>query len=71
MGRADTAQSYLVRLWRDHSGAPWRALVTEVAQPEGRRQFASLDDLFAFLLARTEERAPRVPAREPAGDTES
>jgi hypothetical protein len=58
--RDDTVQSYLVRLWRDHTGTSWRALVTEVAQPEDRRQFASLDDLFAFLLARTEEHVPRV-----------
>lgn len=71
MEREGTAQSYLVRLWCDRAGAPWRAMVTEVADPTGRRQFAGLDDLFAFLLARTEGQALPASGAEPGAEPDA
>ena len=47
-------QSYLLRLWRDHAGAPWRATVMSVARPSEQRHFASVDALLAFLVAQTD-----------------
>jgi hypothetical protein len=47
-------QSYLLRLWRDHGGAPWRATLVAVARPDEQRHFVSLDALLAFLLAQTD-----------------
>jgi hypothetical protein len=45
-----TAQSYLLRLWREHATAPVRATLIAVAQPEAPPQhFASLAALYAFL----------------------
>jgi hypothetical protein len=54
-------QAYLLRLWRDHAGAPLRATVIAVAQ----QHFASLDALFAFLRAQTDPGA--VSAEGQAG----
>jgi hypothetical protein len=47
-------QAYLLRLWRDHAGAPLRATLIAVAQPNAPQHFASLDALFAFLRAQTD-----------------
>jgi hypothetical protein len=44
-------QSYLLRLWRDHPGAPWRATLIAVARPDEHRHFATLGALLAFLSA--------------------
>ena len=41
--------SYLLRLWRDHAGAPMRATLIAVECPDKPRHFASMDELFAFL----------------------
>ena len=45
--------SYLLRLWREHTRAPWRATVVAVARPGAHQHFATLDALFAFLTAQT------------------
>ena len=50
-----------MRLWRDHTRAPWRALVIDVARPGEHQHFATLDALFAFLTTQT---GPAPPAHE-------
>jgi hypothetical protein len=55
-----THASYLLRIWRDHTRSPWRAMVVDVARPGEHLHFATLDALFAFLTARTDS-APPVP----------
>jgi hypothetical protein len=42
--------SYLLRLWRDRAQDPWRASLQSTAT-EQLLQFASLEALFAFLIA--------------------
>jgi hypothetical protein len=42
-------QSYLLRLWREHEGAPLRATLITVGQPDAHQHFADLEALFAFL----------------------
>ena len=60
-----THHSYLLRLWRDHVGAPWRATLIAVARPDEQRHFVTLDALLAFLIAQTD---PVPPLQyEPAG----
>ena len=44
-----THHSYLLRLWRERSDAPWRVTLIAVAQPDERRQFDTLEDCFAYL----------------------
>jgi hypothetical protein len=44
-----THHSYMLRLWRERSEAPWRVTLLAVAQPEERRQFDTLEDCFAYL----------------------
>jgi len=46
--------SYLVRLWQEIPGAPWRASARDVAADE-RRGFANLESLFAFLREKAEQ----------------
>ena len=46
-------QAYLLRLWRDHTGAAWRATLIDAARPAEQRHFASVDELLAFLFAQT------------------
>ncbi len=48
-------QSYLLRLWREQSGAPLRATLIAVAQDGAPRHFASLDALHAFLVTEAGE----------------
>jgi hypothetical protein len=48
-----THASYLLRIWRDHTRSPWRAMVIDVARLGEHRHFATLDALFAFLTAQT------------------
>jgi hypothetical protein len=43
-------RSYLVRLWREVPGAPWRCQVQCVGTGRERR-FAGLAELFEFLVA--------------------
>ncbi len=47
-------QAFLLRIWRDHESAPWRA---SLDNPQfGKRQnFASLTDLMRFLHQSTSE----------------
>ena len=48
-------QAYLLRLWREHAGAPLRATLIPVARPEAQQHFADLDALCAFLRAQAGE----------------
>lgn len=45
--------SYLVRLWQETPGAPWRASAQEVITDK-RHGFANLESLFAFLREQSE-----------------
>ncbi len=47
------SQSYILRLWQDHRGAPWRATLIAVAQATEHHHFSNLDDLLTFLIAQT------------------
>jgi hypothetical protein len=51
-------RSYLLRLRHDHDGAPRRATLIAVEWPDRPRHFASLDELFAFLIAQADRLAP-------------
>ena len=44
-----THHSYMLRLWRERSGATWRVTLIAVAQPDQRRQFDMLEECFAYL----------------------
>ncbi|UCD53395.1 MAG: hypothetical protein JSW27_12240 [Phycisphaerales bacterium] len=46
----DRYRSYMVRLWREAPGAPWRCQVSCVGTSHERR-FATLAELFEFLAA--------------------
>lgn len=46
----DRYRSYLVRLWREAPGAPWRCQVSCVGTGRERR-FATPAELFEFLVA--------------------
>ena len=48
-------QSYLLRLWREHAGAPVRATLVPVARPEAHQHFADLEALCAFLRAQADD----------------
>src|SRR5262249_10707490 len=50
--------SSLLRLWRDHAGAPLRATLIAVECPDKPRHFASMDELFAFLIAQADSFTP-------------
>ena len=54
-----THHSYMLRLWRERSEAPWRVTLIAVAQPNERRQFDTLEDCFAYLR---EQAAPNKPS---------
>ena len=54
-----THASYLLRIWREHTRSPWRAMVVDVARPGEHQHFATLDALFAFLATQTNP-APAV-----------
>jgi hypothetical protein len=53
-----THASYLLRIWRDHSRSPWHAMVVDIARPGEHQHFATLDALFAFLIAQTHPAPP-------------
>jgi len=55
-----THHSYMLRLWRERSQAPWRVMLIAVAQPDQRRQFDTLEHCFAFL--RQQAAAPNGPS---------
>jgi hypothetical protein len=46
-------QSYLLRLWREDTAAPWRILATYIPSGE-RRLFSNLEDCLAFIKAQAE-----------------
>lgn len=48
-----TYQSYLLRLWRDTPQSAWRASVQSAATEE-LQHFATVADLWAFLMAQME-----------------
>ena len=62
-------RSYLLRLWREDTGRPWRCQVQCVASGQVRR-FDDQAGLFAFLVAELDD-IPRAGARDddigPAG----
>jgi len=66
-----THHSYLLRLWREHAGAPLRATLIPVAQPEAPRHFATLDHLCVFLRAQAGERPCMTGDRDTAYCTPS
>jgi hypothetical protein len=47
-------QSYLLRLWREHQGAPLRATLVPVARPDLQQHFADVGALYAFLCAQAD-----------------
>ena len=57
-GKQLVYQAYLLRLWRDHAGAAWRATLIDAEQPSEQRHFASVDELLAFLFTQTDPVAP-------------
>ena len=61
-------RSYLLRLWRDHAGAPTRATLIAVECPDKPRHFATRDELFAFLSAQAYPVTPAVDRPERDGD---
>ena len=61
-------RSYLLRLWRDHAGAPMRATLIAVECPDKPQHFANMDELFAFLSAQAYPVTPAVDPPERHGD---
>jgi hypothetical protein len=63
--RSEGYQAYLLRVWpvRLNGDVTWRASLQCVSSKE-RRGFESMDALFAFLCAETEEIGDRVIGRE-------
>lgn len=57
-----TYKSYLLRLFRDASDAPWRATLVSITGAGKPRHFADLESLAAYLLAEFEARDPPPPA---------
>jgi hypothetical protein len=68
-------RAYLIRLWRDHAGAPIRATVISIEQPDKPRHFANPDELVAFLCAQVcvvtlaDDRAHRDDDHSTPGDS--
>lgn len=60
MGDAERYRSYLLRLWRESPGVPWRVHL-HCVQTGAERRFAGLAALFAFLDAEASENRD-VPA---------
>lgn len=56
--------SYLVRMWQEYPGAPWRASVQSV-QSGKVANFASLDALTEFLVSQTENIKTVEPSSGP------
>ena len=47
-------QVFLLRLWRTHTGAPWRASL-ESTESSAQHHFASIDDLAHFLQTKAHQ----------------
>lgn len=56
--------SYLLRLWRDHQGAVWRASLEETSSGESRT-FAEVHMLLGFLARLTGEPWPEPSTTRP------
>jgi hypothetical protein len=52
--------SYLLRLWKEHAHAPWRASLQDAVDGT-RRGFASLESMVAFLHTQTDDNEPDAP----------
>lgn len=65
-GAEQMARLYLLRLWREAAGAPWRAALIPAggAAPRG---FADLGRLAAYLLELAEEGGPLPLAEDAQG----
>lgn len=53
--------AYLVRIWREHPHAPWRASA-QCARTGEKRYFSTLADLYAFLETQTAAQSAAPPA---------
>ena len=62
-----TSRSYLVRLWATGAAHQqvWRASLEDV-QSGQRRGFATLEQLFVFLMEQTEQSGKAADAQSPA-----
>jgi len=66
MGRREY-KAYLLRLWREQEDGRWRATLENPGSGE-RAGFATLEELVAFLEAKTGEPIPFLPTDStPAG----
>jgi len=66
----DRYRSYLVRLWREAPGAPWRCQVQCVNTGQERR-FAGLAEAFEFLVADVAGGCGADAETKGRGDTET
>jgi hypothetical protein len=64
----DRYRSYLLRLWREAPGAPWRCHVQCVGTGDERR-FAGMREMFEFLLADADGAASGADGRAKTSDT--
>ena len=55
-------RSYLLRLWKEHAHAPWRASLQD-AMDGTRRGFASLESMVVFLHTQTDDDEPDAPSQ--------
>jgi len=68
IGRPDTYQAYLVRLWRDSQTDPWRVTVRSVLSTE-HLQFADLESMCAYLQRQTTIEKNQIPIIHDQGGT--
>jgi hypothetical protein len=52
----DLSHTYVLHVWREHSGAPWRASL-RASGSQQRLGFADLEQLAIFLIHMTEQRS--------------
>jgi hypothetical protein len=50
----DIYQAYLLRIWREGSSSPWRAML-ESTHTGNHHNFAAIEQLISFLLTQTGE----------------
>jgi hypothetical protein len=67
MMRRHTDHSYVLRLWRDHAGAPLRATLIAVGRPDVHHHFNDLDELVSYLIVQISPRPEqgREEVRQP------
>jgi hypothetical protein len=63
------SQLYVLRLWREVAGAPWRAMLRP-ADGGPRLGFADLEQLAIFLLRHADRPAPPVRLEGTPGDND-